>query len=145
ERYLPLPVGQDDMLLAVSRVGGELLSWNRDDGNERFVIEARIRFPDTVAFAAFLDPSGRAVSFSETEDLRSLSIQLSDGRTPADAELTRFIEAVFSDYQTSIDFVLPGVPTTASNLVVEGSRASFSMPSSQLYTSSTPVLLLLEW
>ncbi len=145
ERYLPLPVGQDDMLLAVSRTGGELLSWNRDEGNDRFTIDARIRFPDTAAFAAFLDPSGQAVSFSETEGVRRLTIQLSDGRVPADAELSQFIEVVFTDFRTAINFVLPRTPITATNLVVEGSHASFSMPSSQLYTSPIPVLITLSW
>lgn len=145
ERYLPLAVGQDDMLLAVSRTGGEMLSWNRDDRTDRFIINARIRFPDTGSFAAFLDPSGRAVFFSETGVLKTLTIQLADSRTPADVELTRFIETVFSDYRTSIKFVLPSAPSTASNFLVEGSSASFSMPSSKLYTSSTPVLLVLEW
>ena len=145
ERYLPLAVGQDDMLLAVARAGGELLSWNRDDETDRFTIDARIGFPDTQAFAAFLDPAGQAVSFSEAEGLRSLTRQLSAGRPPADEELTRFIETVFSDYRTSIRFVLPGPPTTATNLLVEGSTASFSMPSSELYTSSMPVQLFLEW
>jgi hypothetical protein len=145
ERYLPLPVGQDDMLLAVSRAGGELLSWNRDDGTDRFSIDARMRFPDSRAFAVFLDPSGQAVSFSEAEGLRTLTMQLSAGRPPADEELTRFIETVFSDYRTSIRFVLPVAPNTATNLLVEGSSADFSMPSAELYTSTSPVRLVLEW
>jgi hypothetical protein len=145
EKYLPLAVGQEDMLLAVSRAGGELLSWNRNDGTDRFAIDARMSFPDTQAFAAFLDPAGQAVSFSDVEGNRTLTMQLSAGRPPADDELTRFIETVFSDYRTSIRFVLPGPPTTATNLLVEGTTASFAMPSPEIYTSSAPVLLVLEW
>jgi hypothetical protein len=145
ERYLPLPVGQDDMILAVSRAGGELLAWSRDDGTNRFIVNARIRFPDTVSFAAFLDPSGRSVSFSETSVIKSLSIQLADGRVPADPELTRFIQAAFADYRISFNFTLPRRPSTSNNLVVEGSQARFSMPSSELYSSPVPVILVLEW
>lgn len=145
ERYLPLPIGQEDMILALTRAGGELLSWNREDGNDRFVINARIRFPDTAAFVSFLDPSGRAVTFIETSTNRSLSIQLTEGRVPADPELARFIQTVFSDYRTSIKFILPGLPSSATNFVVEGSQASFSMSSSELYTSATPVILDLGW
>lgn len=145
EKYLPLPIGQDDLLLAVSRVGGELLSWSRDDGSDRFIVNTRIRFPTTNAFASFLDPSGRAVSFTETSATRSLSIQLGDGRVPAEPELTRFVQAAFSDYRTSIIFTLPRVPSIATNLVVEGLRARFSMPSPELFSSLTPVILVLEW
>ncbi|MDX9958033.1 MAG: hypothetical protein AB7T74_00715 [Clostridia bacterium] len=145
EKYLPLAVGQDDMLLAVSRAGGELLSWNRNDETDRFIIDARIRFPDIQTFAAFLDPAGQAVNFSEAEGQKSLTMQLSAGRPPAEEELARFIGTVFADYRTSIRFVLPGPPTTATNLQLEGSTASFSMLSSELYSSSTPVLLVLEW
>lgn len=143
--YLPLPVGEADLRLAVSRAGGELLSWSRDDGIDRFVVNARIRFPTTSAFASFLDPSGRVVSFSGTNDSRSLTIQLSDGRAPTEPELTRFIQAAFSEYRTSIRFTLPRVPSSATNFVVEGSQARFTMPSSELYSSPTPVILVLQW
>ena len=145
ERYLPLPIGQNDMILAVSRSGGELQSWSREDKNDRFVVNARISFPDTSAFAAFLDPSGRSVSFTETSTDRSLSIQLTDGRVPADQELARFIQTAFSDYNTSISLILPRVPSTATNFVLDGSQASFTMSSSALYTSATPVNLVVEW
>ena len=145
ERYLPLPIGQDDISLAVSRAGGEVLSWSREDETDRFVVNTSIRFPDTLAFVAFLDPSGRVVSFTETSTNRSLSLQLTDGRVPADPELARFIQTAFSDYNTSISFILPRGPLTATNFILEGSQARFSMPSSELYTSPTPVILTLEW
>ena len=145
EKYLPLPVGRDDLLLAVSRAGGELLTWERQDSSDRFTIDTTIRFPELTAFAAFLDPSGQVVSYSENGNLHTLTMQLSNGLTPADEELTRFIETVFSDYQTSLTFTLPAKPITTSNLTVTDLQASFSMPSAQLYTSVTPIELVLEW
>jgi hypothetical protein len=145
EAYLPLPVGQNDLLLAVSRAGGELVSWSRDDGIDRFIVSASIRFPATSNFAAFLDPSGQAASYSETVDGRILSIQLGDGRAPTDPELARFIQAVFSDYRTSISISLPRSPSAATNFVVDGSMARFTMPSSEVFSSPVPVVLELRW
>lgn len=144
-RYLPLPVSEEDLSLAATRAGGELLAWNREDRTNRFLISSRLRFPNPGSFATFLDPTGQGAGFSETSTGQRLTIQLSEGRVPADPDLVRFIQTVFEEYQISLNFILPRAPVTATGLSINGSRASFNMPAAELYASPSPVLLVLEW
>jgi hypothetical protein len=145
ERYLPLPVGQDDLVLAVRRAGGELLSWKRSDSADRMRIESRLSFPDTAALAAFMDPSGSKATADRADGRNRLVFQLSSGNPPADSELEDFVKLVFTDYRINMAFNMPRTPRTSSNMTVEGQRARFSMDSASLYTAQTPVLIELSW
>lgn len=143
--YLPLPVGRDDLALAASRAGGELRSWRREEGRGSFTVNASLRFPSPEAFAAFLDPAGERASFSSDSGLKTLSLRLSDGLEPADADLSGFMRAAFGDYLVALRFTTPAAPVAASGLSVSGRTASFSMRAADLFSSPLPQSLSLSW
>lgn len=143
--YLPLPVGKGDLELAAARSGGTLQSWSRTDQPDRFIIKAVLAFPGAASFVAFMDPSGTLSSFTTSGGRRMLTMTLGGGSPPADAELSAFIKAAFEDYSVSLRFQLPSAPLTSTGLQVSGRTASFSMLSSDLYTSQDPVAISVTW
>lgn len=151
QAYLPLPVGRDDLALAAGRAGGELRSWKRSDktegatGSEAFVVNAELAFPSPAALASFLDPAGERASFASSGGVSTLSIRLSDGIAPADADVADFVRVAFSDYVVALRIRTPSTPAAASGFTLNGREASFSMKAAELFASSEPVSLSLSW
>jgi hypothetical protein len=144
-KYLPLPVGRDDLELAANRAGGELRSWSRKDDSDKFTVSSTLRFPDTRSFVQFLDPAGELASLVESNGTSTLSMTLSGGINPADPNLAGFLELAFGDYLVAITLELPKTPSAVGGFSVKGNAVSFSMKAVDLYSSPKPVKVTASW
>ncbi len=143
--YLPLPVARSDMELAAARAGGTVRSWSRNDGKDRFTIQASVNFPNPEAFVAFMDPLGRDSSYSFENGIHTLRISLGGGSPPSDQDLAAFIREAFADYRITLAFDLPGAPIANDGMTVNGRRVQFDRLASDLYTSKDRVSIRLSW
>ncbi|MBN2875618.1 MAG: hypothetical protein JXM71_11030 [Spirochaetales bacterium] len=142
---IPLPVGRQDLELAASRAGGELVSWSRDDGPEAIVVNTSLRFPTVTAFALFLDPTGESARYTEAGGTSTLTLRLYEGANPAEDELIDFIKSAFSDYAVSLRLEFPRTPAASEGFVVSGRTAVYEIAAADLYASTVPVFVQVSW
>ena|GEM_PF-873309 len=155
ERFLPFPVGKVDFERTVTRVPGlSLRSYNTRQDEKNITVQAELAFQNLEALRAFLDSTGRLVSFSAEADQKRLVIRLAQGPATTDPDIQNLVRSVFGGYEIGLTITTPTVPSyegrgigrgKVGTLSLAGQRLTFVAPTADILLAPEVVEYSLSW
>jgi len=141
--YLPLSIDRkvfSDRVLANS---GELVSWSMQSRTDSYFVDARVAFPTTESFCAFLDAEKKILRFDSIDTGSKLSVTIPESKT--DPEFLNFLETAFSQDSIELSLELPRVPRIGKGFKLDRNKATFSGTAASLFASKSGTALELSW
>jgi len=160
ERWSTIPVGRADFERTLDRLPEmKLLSFSSREDAKDLIVNAKLEFASIQGLLAFMDASGRRMSFSGDAGSGRLSLTLNEGMKNGNANLAKLIASVSDGYSVRMSVTFPGQGNLAlsdsqgkalaalsgSEIHSTGKTVSFSIPLDQVLLSSDGINAVFSW
>jgi len=164
ERWSTIPVGKADFERTLDRLPEmKLLSFSSREDAKDLIVDAKLQFATMQGLLAFMDASGRRMSYSGDAGgiagSGRLSLTLNEGIKNTNANLAKLISSVTDGYSVRMSVSFPGQGNLAmsdsqgkaltaipgSVINSSGKTVSFSIPLNQVLSSSGGINAVFSW